>query len=561
MSSNVNEVERIKARSNFLRGTLEKSLADTITGALAPDDAQISKFHGFYEQDNRDLRDERHQQILEPYYSLMLRARLPGGVCTPKQWLTLDEIGRTMANGTLRLTTRQTFQFHGVLKHNIKAVIQGINRVMIDSIGGCGDVNRNVLCNPNPTVSALHREVHSWARRISEHLLPRTRAYHEIWLDGEKLVGSEEHEPIYGSTYLPRKFKTAVAVPPANDVDLYANDLGFIAIAEAGVLQGFNVTAGGGMGMTHGDTTTYPRLADVLGFVKPEQVLAVAEAVVTVQRDNGNRADRRHARLKYTIEAMGVAQFRDEVARRAGVTFAPAQPVSFTSQGDRYGWVDGADGHRHLTLYIESGRVVDQPEQKVMTGLREIAGIHQGDFRITPNQNLIVAKVPAHQQGEIEAIAREHGLLRDDVSPLRKQSLACVALPTCPQAMAEAERLLPGLLDKVEVLAEQHGIGGLDSVVRITGCPNGCARPYLAELGLVGKGPGHYNLYLGGDGKGTRLNKLYRENLDEAEILATIGQLFEQYAAERQPEERLGDFSIRTGLVTEVKAPARDFHE
>lgn len=561
MNSNVNEVERIKARSNFLRGTLKASLSDTITGALAPDDAQISKFHGFYEQDDRDQRDERHSQILEPYYSLMLRARLPGGVCTPKQWLTLDEIGRTLANGSLRLTTRQTFQYHGVLKQNIKEVIQGINRVMIDSIGGCGDVNRNVLCNPNPAVSGLHQEIHGWAKRISEHLLPHTRAYHEIWLDGEKLTGGEEHEPIYGPTYLPRKFKTAVAVPPDNDVDLYANDLGFIAITEAGRLQGFNVTAGGGMGATHGDTTTYPRLADELGYVKPEQVLTVAEAVVTIQRDHGNRADRRHARLKYTIEEMGVKQFRDEVARRAGINFSPPQPVQFTSQGDRYGWVEGTDGQRHLTLYIESGRIVDQPEKKPMTGLREIAGIHQGDFRITPNQNLIIAKVPPQQQAEIEAIAREHGLLSEDISSIRKQSLACVALPTCPQAMAEAERYLPGLLDKVEAMAERHGIGDMDSVIRITGCPNGCARPYLAELGLVGKGPGHYNLYLGGDGKGTRLNKRYRENLGETEILETIDQLLERYAAERQPEERLGDFTIRTGLVTEVKQPARDFNE
>ncbi|MEN8167045.1 MAG: assimilatory sulfite reductase (NADPH) hemoprotein subunit [Pseudomonadota bacterium] len=561
MNSNVNEVERIKARSNFLRGTLEASLADNITGALAPDDAQISKFHGFYEQDDRDQRDERHDRILEPYYSLMLRARLPGGVCTPQQWLTLDEIGRTLANGTLRLTTRQTFQYHGVLKQNIKAVIQGINRVMIDSIGGCGDVNRNVLCNPNPTVSELHQEVHGWARRISEHLLPRTQAYHEIWLDGEKLAGGKEHEPIYGPTYLPRKFKTAVAVPPDNDVDLYANDLGFIAIAEAGRLQGFNVTAGGGMGATHGDTTTYPRLADELGFVKPEQVLAVAEAMVTVQRDHGNRADRRHARLKYTIDQMGVEQFRYEVASRAGVNFALPKPVSFTSQGDRYGWVEGADGQRHLTLYIESGRVVDRPEQKLMTGLREIAGIHQGDFRITPNQNLIVARVPAHQQGEIESIAEKHGLLSEGVSSIRKQGLACVALPTCPQAMAEAERYLPGLFDKVEAMAERHGIGDTDCVIRITGCPNGCARPYLAELGLVGKGPGHYNLYLGGDGKGTRLNKRYRENLGEAEVLETMDQLLEQYAADRKPGERLGDFTIRTGLVTEVKQPARDFHD
>lgn len=560
MDAKVNETETIKARSNYLRGTLAESLADEFTGALAPADVQLSKFHGFYQQDDRDLRQDRQDRRLEPYYSFMLRARLPGGVCTPKQWLVIDEIGRSLANGTLRLTTRQTFQFHGVLKHDLKGVIQGINRALIDSIGGCGDVNRNVLCNPNPVQSELHAEVHAWARRISEHLLPKTRAYHELWLDGEKVAESVESEPIYGETYLPRKFKTAVAVPPCNDVDVYANDLGFVAIAEDGHLAGFNVVAGGGMGATHGDTTTFPRLADDLGFIALQHVLAVAEAVVTSQRDFGDRQERRHARLKYTIEAMGLDAFRTEVERRAGVRFAPPRPVTFTDHGDRYGWVQGHDGRFHLTLYIESGRIKDAPGTTHLTGLREIARIHEGDFRITPNQNLIVAGVSPAKKSQIESIARENGLLANGYSRLRLQGIACVALPTCPQAMAEAERYFPDFLSKVEALTARHGLGDLDLHLRMTGCPNGCARPYLAEIGLVGKGPGRYNLMLGGDGRGTRLNKLYRENLPEAELLETLDELLGRYSADHAEGERFGDFVIRAGLVRPVLDAARDFH-
>jgi sulfite reductase (NADPH) hemoprotein beta-component len=560
MDAKVNETETIKARSNYLRGTLAESLADEFTGALAPADVQLSKFHGFYQQDDRDLRQDRQDRRLEPYYSFMLRARLPGGVCTPKQWLVIDEIGRSLANGTLRLTTRQTFQFHGVLKHDLKGVIQGINRALIDSIGGCGDVNRNVLCNPNPVQSELHAEVHAWARRISEHLLPKTRAYHELWLDGEKVAESVESEPIYGETYLPRKFKTAVAVPPGNDVDVYANDLGFVAIAEDGHLAGFNVVAGGGMGATHGDTTTFPRLADDLGFIALQHVLAVAEAVVTSQRDFGDRQERRHARLKYTIEAMGLDAFRTEVERRAGVRFAPPRPVTFTDHGDRYGWVQGHDGRFHLTLYIESGRIKDAPGTTHLTGLREIARIHEGDFRITPNQNLIIAGVSPAKKSQIESIARENGLLANGYSRLRLQGIACVALPTCPQAMAEAERYFPDFLSKVEALTARHGLGDLDLHLRMTGCPNGCARPYLAEIGLVGKGPGRYNLMLGGDGRGTRLNKLYRENLPEAELLETLDELLGRYSADHAEGERFGDFVIRAGLVRPVLDAARDFH-
>ncbi len=560
MDSPINPNELIKANSRYLRGTLKQSVADAATGALSADDAQISKFHGFYEQDDRDQRVERQSQFLEPYYSFMLRARLPGGVCTPKQWLAIDAVGRELGNGTIRLTTRQTFQYHGILKRNLKPLIQRINQAMIDSIGGCGDVNRNVLCNANPEHSALHAEVYQWAQRISEHLLPKTRAYHEIWLDGEPVAGGES-EPLYGETYLPRKFKTAVAVPPHNDVDVYTNDLGFVAIADGEKLLGFNVLAGGGMGATHDDATTFPRLADELGFIPPEQTLAVAAAVVSVQRDHGDRVSRRHARLKYTIERMGLDAFVAEVEQRAGLRFAPSRHVQFTSQGDRYGWVEDGAGRWHLTLFIENGRVADLPGASLMSGLREIAEIHQGDFRITANQNLIVAGVPAEQKAAVTELARHHGLLPDTQSPTRLASIACVALPTCPQAMAEAERYFPELLEKIEALAMRHGIVRQAIVMRMTGCPNGCARPYVAEVGLIGKGPGRYNLQLGGDGTGLRLNRLYRRNLNEKELLETLDSLFSLYVAKRLSNERFGDFVIRRELVKPVINPAEDYHE
>ncbi len=560
MTSPLHENEAIKRFSNYLRGTLKASMADELTGALADDDAQITKFHGFYQQDRRDLRQARREQYLEPYFGFMLRARLPGGVCTTTQWLAIDGIGRALTAGSLRLTTRQSFQYHGILKRNVESVIRGINKVMIDSIGGCGDVNRNVLCNPNPVESAVHREVHGWAKRISEHLLPRTRAYHELWLDGEQVTGTADAEPLYGETYLPRKFKTAIAVPPHNDVDVYSNDLGFVAIIEHGELVGFNVLAGGGMGMTHGDVSTFPRLADTLGFIAPEQSLAIAEAVVSIQRDVGDRRDRRHARLKYSIERMGVEAFRNEVEQRAGCRLGPAREAVFTDQGDRYGWVQGDDERWHLTVYIENGRLVDRPGASPMRGLREIARIHLGDFRITPNQNLIIAGVPACQQARIDALAREHGLLAARHSRLRLNGLSCVALPTCPLAMAEAERYYPDFLSQVERLAEKHGIADQHIVTRITGCPNGCARPYLAELALVGKAPGRYNLMLGGDGVGTRLNRLYRENLDEPALLTEIDRLFGRFAAGRRPGEGFGDFLIRDAVVAPVINPAEDFH-
>jgi len=543
--------EGIKTRSNFLRGTITDGLQNEITGALAADDTQVTKFHGFYQQDDRDIRAERKEQKLEPLHSFMLRARVPGGVCTPGQWLSINNIADELTmSGSIRLTTRQTFQYHGILKGDIRPVIQGLHSVLLDSIAACGDVNRNVLATTNPIESSLHKAVYEWAVRISEHLLPKTRAYHEIWIDNEKVASSEpEDEPIYGTTYLPRKFKTAVVVPPHNDVDVYTNDLGFIAIAENGVLTGFNVTAGGGMGATHGESDTYPRLASDLGFIKPNDTLRVAEAILTTQRDFGNRESRKHARLKYTIDLMGVDAFRKEVETRSGVTFGPPVPVTFTQTGDRLGWVTGEDGKHHLTLFIENGRILDFPGRPLKTGLLEIAKVHKGDFRMTANQNIIIAGVAPDDRKQIEDIARAHSLYGRELTVLRENSMACVAMPTCALAMAEAERYLPDLITHYEALQVKHGIEKDAIVVRMTGCPNGCGRPYVAEIGFVGKAPGRYNMHIGGNGLGTRLNTLYKENITEATILAETDALFARYAAERASGERFGDFVHRAGIV------------
>jgi len=548
-------VERIKSASRRLRGTLAESLVDPVTGAIADDDTQLIKFHGSYQQDDRDLREERRLQKLEPAYSFMIRTRLPGGVVGAKQWLALDAIATTHANGTLRLTTRQAFQFHGVIKRELKTTLKAINAALIDTIAACGDVNRNVMVSPNPVESRAHASVYDWAARLSEHLRPRTRAYYEIWLDEERVAGSgEEDEPIYGATYLPRKFKIAFAVPPTNDVDVFANDLGFVAILDGGELAGFNVTVGGGLGATHGDAATYPRLADVVGFVSAERLFQVAEAVLTVQRDFGNRSERKRARLKYTIDDRGLDWFVGEVERRLGAPLEPARPFAFEHSGDRFGWIEGRDGRWHLTLHIESGRIADREGGAQLSGLREIARIHRGDFRLTPNQNLIVAGVDNADRASIDALVERFGLdgFRT-ASSLRREALACVAMPTCPLAMAEAERYLPDLVTRVEALLDKHRLGDVPILLRVSGCPNGCSRPYLGEIALVGKAPGRYNLMLGADAKGQRLNRLHRENVAEPEILETLDALLARYAGERGAGERFGDFLVRTGIV-----PARE---
>ena len=544
-------VEDIKRSSARLRGTLLESLANPLTGALADDDQTLIKYHGSYQQDDRDLREERRKQKLEPDYSFMIRTRTPGGVVTPAQWLKLDAIATTYAERGLRITTRQAFQFHGVIKTRLKPTMRAINAALVDTLAACGDVNRNVVVAANPLLSPLHATVHAHAAALSERLLPNTRAYYEIWLDEQKVAGSgEEAEPIYGERYLPRKFKIAFAIPPTNDADVFANDLGFIAIIEDDRLVGYNVSVGGGMGATHGDPETYPRLAEVIGFVAPEQVQDIAIAVVTAQRDFGNRAVRKRARLKYTIDDRGIDWFKDEVERRAGFPLGPARPFSFDHNGDRFGWREGHDGQWHLTLRIPAGRIVDNHEVRHLSGLRAIAGLHQGEFRLTPNQNLVIAGVAAGQRDRIDALVRAHALdAHAHASGLRLNALACVSLPTCGLAMAEAERYLPELLDKAEVLLDRHGLRDAQIHLRISGCPNGCSRPYLGEIALVGKAPGRYNLMLGADHRGQRLNALHRENIDEAAILSELDLLFARYANERMTNQHFGDFLVANNII------------
>lgn len=555
MSTTVSDFEQVKADSRFLRGGIVEGLADPVTGAISDNDGKLLKFHGSYQQDDRDLRDERRRQKLEPAYAFMLRARLPGGVVTPAQWLVFDRIAREYANGSLRITTRQTFQWHGIIKRKLKPTIAAIHQALATTIAACGDVVRNVVSTANPVESPAHAITYAWAAKLSEELAPKTHAYHEIWLDGEQLVGEqaprgEEGEPLYGTTYLPRKFKIGVAIPPLNDVDVFAQDLGLIAIIEHGQLVGFNVAIGGGMGATHNDASTYPRLADVIGFVPPEQVSAVAEAAVSVQRDWGDRHERKHARLKYTLDRRGVDAFVAELESRLGFALQPARPYRFDHNGDRYGWVEGHDGRWHLTLHIESGRLADVGERRGLTGLRELAKVHTGDFRLTCNQNLIVADVEAADRARIDAIVEAHGLdgYRRQ-SAIRRHAVACVALPTCGLAMAESERYLPQLLPRLEAALERHGLSDAPILLRLSGCPNGCSRPYLGEIALVGRGPGRYDLRLGADFSGQRLNQVYRENVDEATILDTLDPLFARYAAERAQDEGFGDFLLRAGVL------------
>ncbi len=554
--------EGIKTRSNYLRGTIAEGLQDLSTGSMSEDDQQLLKFHGTYQQDDRDLRPQRRKHKLDKAYSFMIRIRVPGGVATPKQWLETDRLATQFANGTIKLTTRQAFQFHGIIKSNLKRTIAEINQAAMDTIAACGDVNRNVMCNPNPHLSSVHAKVLEISQAISDHLTPATRAYHELWLDGEKLDTSEaDFEPIYGKTYLPRKFKITVAVPPSNDVDVFANCLSFIAIVENGILVGFNVAVGGGMGMTHGAEETYPRLADVIGFCTPEQVVDVAEKVVMVQRDFGDRTERKHARLKYTVDDHGPEWFLEKLNSYLGYSLGPVRDYAFEDNGDRYGWVETEDGKSHLTLFIQGGRVQDTEQIPMRTGLREIAKIHDGDFRLTANQNLIIANISSANRSKIEELVKSHGLEDSHhKSALRLNSLACVALPTCGLSLAEAERYLPDLVGELETELENVGLRNDAITIRMTGCPNGCARPYIAEIGLVGRSPGCYNVYLGGGFAGQRLSKLYRENFPGAKVAELLAPIFRRYAEERNDGERFGNFCIRAGYVHETKHGA-DFHK
>ncbi|WP_375004497.1 assimilatory sulfite reductase (NADPH) hemoprotein subunit [Bacillus velezensis] len=557
------DVEEIKEKSDYLRGTLKEVMLDRISAGIPDEDNRLMKHHGSYLQDDRDLRNERQKQKLEPAYQFMLRVRMPGGVSTPEQWLVMDELAQKYGNNTLKLTTRETFQMHGILKWNMKKTIQKINAALLDTIAACGDVNRNVMCASNPHQSEIHAEVYEWSKKLSDDLLPRTRAYHEIWLDEERVAGTPdtETEPMYGPLYLPRKFKIGIAVPPSNDIDVFSQDLGFIAIVEEGKLIGFNVAIGGGMGMTHGDTATYPQLSKVIGFCKPEQLYDVAEKTITIQRDYGNRSVRKNARFKYTVDRLGLENVKAELENRLGWQLDEAKPYHFDHNGDRYGWVKGIKGKWHFTMFIEGGRITDYEDYKLMTGLREIAKVHTGDFRLTSNQNLIIGNVSSQKKKQISALIEQYGLTDGrQHSALRRSSMACVALPTCGLAMAEAERYLPKLIDKIEDIVDENGLRDEEITIRMTGCPNGCARHALGEIGFIGKAPGKYNMYLGAAFDGSRLSKMYRENIGEEEILSELRTILPRYAKEREEGEHFGDFVIRAGII-KATTDGTNFHE
>ena len=549
-NKNLSPVEKIKQKSDGLRGTLQEGLQNEVTGAIADDDTALVKFHGMYMQDDRDRREERAEKKLERLFSFMIRLRVPGGFFTPEQWIATHHVAGENTTGVIKITTRQTIQLHGILRNRIKPTLKSFSEVHLDSIAACGDVNRNVTCAAHPSESELHAEVHAYAARISSLLLPKTRAFYEIWLDEEKLTDKkDEEDALYQDRYLPRKFKIGIAIPPNNDIDVFTNDLGLIAIIEKGKLKGFNVAIGGGLGTTHGNAETYPRLASVLGFVPAddEKIFKTIYEIVTIQRDYGNRSDRKLSRLKYTLDKYGIDWYKTELAKRTGFALEEARPYVFTDRKDHYGWQQNHKGLWYYTPFIENGRILDDEKLALKTALLEIAQTGKANFRFTGNQNLIIADIQKKDKATIQQLLEKYRIIEhtDAASAIRKNAIACVALPTCPLALAEAQRYLPDLIGKIETVLVKHELTQENIIIRMTGCPNGCGRPYAAEIGFVGTGPGHYNLYLSGDHEGTRLNKLYKENLDEAAILKELDLLFWLYKKERITGESFGDFALR----------------
>ena len=549
---NLSAVEKIKLASDALRGTLKESLQDELTGAVREMDHALVKFHGMYEQDDRDLREERAAQKLDKLYSFMIRMRIPGGLITPEQWIMAHHVAGKYTTGVIKITTRQTIQLHGILKRHIKPTLKDFNTVGLDSIAACGDVNRNVIASSHPSISPLHAHIHGYARKISEALKPKTRAFYEVWLDEEVLVDKkQEEDPLYQDHYLPRKFKVAIAIPPNNDVDVFANDVALIAIIENEKLLGFNVAIGGGLGATHGNPATYPRLATIIGFVPEEKLIQTVYEIATVQRDYGNRSDRKLARLKYTVDTMGADAYKAELEKRLGFQLEPAKAYEFTERRDHFGWEQSQDGKWHYTLFVENGRVTDDEKVAMKTALLKIAETGKANFRFTTNQNLTLGDIAPNDKPAIETILEDFQLLEhtEKASGMRRNAVACVALNTCPLALAEAQRYLPTLISKLEPLLEKHGLQEEEISIRMTGCPNGCGRSTLAEIGFIGTAYGRYNLQLGGDRLGERLNKKYRDNIDEETILQELDVLFGLYKNERMAKETFGDFSVRKGLV------------
>ncbi len=537
--------ELIKAAIPTLAGTIAATLADEAVDRFCEDDTQFLKFHGIYQQDDRDKRKVAKE------YIFMVRGRIPGGVVPPEAYAVFDDLSNRNGNQTMRITSRQSFQFHGIAKNRLGPLMKGINDALMDTLAACGDVNRNVMAPPAPAMNGIALDVREDAHSVSAALLPKTRAYHSIWVEGVQLnledpTNKEFVDPLYGKTYLPRKFKTAFAIPPSNDVDLFTNDLGFIAIIENGRLAGYNMTVGGGLGRSHGNQETYPRIADVIGFVTREQLTGVSRGVLTVHRDFGDRTDRKHARLKYVLEERGIEWFRGELEERIGFKLQPARGFVFERQGDQFGWAEQADNRLYLGLFVESGRIKDHGSYRLKTALRILIDRYKPEIRLTPSQNLILANIEAGNRVDVTAILAEHGVpVENQGTILGRASMACPAMPTCGLALAESERYLPGLLNRLEELLGGIGLKDEEIIVRMTGCPNGCARPYMAEIGFVGKAPGRYQIYLGGNESSTRLNRLFRDNVKDPEIITELRPVLERYSKERLSGERFGDWCER----------------
>ncbi|MGF7231121.1 NADPH-dependent assimilatory sulfite reductase hemoprotein subunit [Arachidicoccus sp.] len=551
MSINESGTEKIKKASRGLRGTLLESLADEHTGDIREDDKALVKFHGMYMQDDRDRREERAAKKLDRLWAFMVRLRLPGGFLTAEQWEALHQVTKSYTSGTIKITTRQTVQLHGILKHHARPTHQAFNLAKLDSIAACGDVNRNVLASAHPDVSPVHGEIYQTAVHLSALLKPKTRAYYEIFVGSEKVAEKVEEDPLYQERYLPRKFKIGIAIPPQNDIDVFANDCALIAIIENNKLIGYNVGAGGGMGATHGNSATYPRLASLFGFIKKEDLDKVVYEIATVQRDFGNREDRKLSRLKYTIDKMGVDVYKAEVEKRSGVKFGPLKPYTFIRRTDDYGWAKNHEGKYYYTAFVENGRVLDENGVQFQTAFLEIAKSRKANFRFTCNQNIVISDILEQDKDFIEAILQKYNIIQhtDESSVLRKSAIACVALNTCALALAESQRYLPSLITKIEDLVTKYHLENEDISIRMTGCPNGCARPYMAEIGFVGTSLGHYNMHIGADALGTRMNKLYKENLEEANILVELEELLASFAEGKNEKETFGDFVVRKELV------------
>lgn len=568
--------EFLKTADPTLAGNIGASLADTTTDRFSEDDEQFLKFHGIYQQDDRDKRKTGK------YFMTMIRARIPGGVVQPDQYLAFDKLCAEFGNNTLRLTSRQSVQWHGVVKNKLGPLMKGLNDALVTTLAACGDVNRNVMSPSTPATGPLTEPVLDDARKVCNALLPSTPAYHQIWVEGQPLrlkgpaatpeelaakaaaaaagetftappPASDFQDPLYGTTYLPRKFKTAFAVPPLNDVDVFTNCLGFVAIADEkdpSQVAGYNLLAGGGLGMSHGNKETFPRVADVIGYFPREKLVAVAKAVLTVHRDFGDRTNRKHARLKYVLAEKGPAWFREQIDARTGFKLADPRPFTFKRQGDLFGWHEQADGRLFLGLYVETGRVKDEPGRTLKSALREVVSTFRTEVRITPSQNLLLSNVRAADREAITAVLARHGIpVENQAGAVRRASMACPSMPTCGLGLAESERYLPTLLDSVEAVFSELGIADEEVIIRMTGCPNGCARPFMAEIGFIGRAPGKYNVYVGGNEGSTRLARTLKESVKAEEIIDLLRPHLTQWRDNRLPGERFGDFCVRNGIA------------